>query len=56
MKEEMKKAMMEAMKTMKKICENSELCSGCPFDKYCECEDTWEGIKAIPAYFKFEED
>lgn len=57
MTEEMKREMMEAMKTMKKICENSKFCKGCPFDKYCDYENPWDGgTKAIPANFDIEED
>ena len=56
MTEEMRREMMEAMKTMKRICENADFCNNCPFDRYCECKDEWEGITAIPADFKIEED
>ena len=48
MTEEMRKEMVEAMKTMKRICENADFCNNCPFNKYCDY--------AIPADFEIEED
>lgn len=56
MTEEMKMEMIEAMKTMKRICEKTNFCKDCPFSKYCEYENVWDGTKAIPADFDIEED
>jgi len=36
MTEEMRREMMEAMRTMRRVCEHSESCVGCPFDRYCD--------------------